>query len=300
MKINPILKKDLKVSSRSMKLSWSVFAYEGALTLAFLWALMIIQEENSIRYGSGNIYNSLIYLFPVIAVVQVCIIAFITPIITASSISGEKERQTFEVMMTTCMSPFSVVWGKVLSAVVQIMFYVLASFPIMALAFIAGGISWGTLLLFLLAVMLLAFFSGSIGILCSTMCRKSITAVIVSYIFYFIIYVGTFFPMIGKVFSASGNGGESMLALLLNPGVFFEEFFMRVMTGDSLFYGSTFDEDDVGIITYFLIEHGLWIYVSAIGIALLTLLFLLWAARNVNPLNAKVTKRKKGKKNKRD
>jgi len=92
---NPIVKKDLQVTARSMRFSWGVFAYEGVLMLAFLLALAIIQGNVRSFYSNGNIYNYLIYLFPVLAVSQVLIVALIMPIMTASAISGEKERQTF-------------------------------------------------------------------------------------------------------------------------------------------------------------------------------------------------------------
>lgn len=122
IRINPIIKKDLQVTARSMRLSWGLFAYEVVLTLAFLLALAIIQADNNSYYSSRNIYSYLIYLFPVQAAVQVFIVALIVPIITAPSISGEKERQTFDIMLTTCMSPFSIVLGKVISAVIRILF----------------------------------------------------------------------------------------------------------------------------------------------------------------------------------
>ena len=164
MKLNPIVKKDLQVTARSMRLSWGLFAYEAVLTMAFLLALYIIQIDRNSIYSNGNVYSSLVYLFPVIAVVQVCIVALITPIITASSISGEKERQTFDIMLTTCMSPFSIVLGKVISAVFRILFYVVPSMPIMALSFVVGGLSWLDLLYFLLIINLikLAKLSNSI------------------------------------------------------------------------------------------------------------------------------------------
>ena len=38
MRWNPIVKKDLQVSARSMRISWGVFAYEAVLTMAFLLA----------------------------------------------------------------------------------------------------------------------------------------------------------------------------------------------------------------------------------------------------------------------
>ena len=68
---NPIVKKDLQVTARSMRLSWGLFAYEAVLTMTFLMALSIIQQSSRNFYSSGNVYGKLIYLFPVLAVAQV-------------------------------------------------------------------------------------------------------------------------------------------------------------------------------------------------------------------------------------
>ena len=85
IRLNPIVKKDLQVAARSMRLSWGLFAYEAILTMAYLLAMVIIQLENdNIYYSANNIYASMVYLFPVVAVVQVCVVALIMPIITAS------------------------------------------------------------------------------------------------------------------------------------------------------------------------------------------------------------------------
>ncbi len=298
IRLNPIVKKDFQVAARSMRLSWGLFAYEALLTGTFLLALGVIQGLNNYVYSDGNIYSSLIYLFPALAVSQVGIVALIVPIITSSSISGEKERQTFDIMLTTCMSPFSIVFGKVLSAVMRILFYVVAGMPIMALPFVVGGLSWSSLFYFLLAIILLSVFSGSIGIFCSSVCRRSITAVILSFAFYFVFYAVTFFPLLIRSIWGRGNGGESMLFLLFNPIMFFEEFFMHIMSGNSLLGGewgkSAFSQDEVGILTYALSRGTLWMFVSAACILLVSFLFMFAAAWNVNPMHA-MSGRKRGK-----
>lgn len=296
MKWNPIVKKDLQVSARSMRLSWGLFVYEAVLTVAFLLALVVIQLLSADIYGSGNIYGYLVYLFPVVAVVQVCIVALITPIITASSISGEKERQTFDIMLTTCMSPFSIVLGKVISAVLRILFYVVAGMPIMALSFVVGGLSWSNLFYFLLAIILLAVFSGSIGILCSAFCRKSITAVILSFAFYFVVYGLTFLPVFIRAILRSNTIGESLLPLLFNPMVFFEEFFTRIMMGESILGNNSVSRSEVGLVTYWLVHGNVWVFVSAACILALAVLFMLVAAWKVNPMHAASRRRSDKKK----
>ncbi len=291
---NPIVKKDLQVTARSMRISWGLFAYEAVLTMTFLLALTMIQRDSF--YSSGNVYSRLIYLFPVLSVAQVCIVTLIVPVITASSISGEKERQTFDIMLTTCMSPFSIVLGKVMSAVIRILFFVAAGMPIMSLAFVVGGLSWSYLLYFVLSIVLLSLLSGSVGILCSAICSRSITAVVLSYAFYFVIFILTFLPMmikglIGQVYSM----GETMLFLLFNPIIFYEEFFMQLMTGESVFGEANFGKDEVGFITYHLAQGKIWMFVSAGCILLLSVLLLFAAAWKVNPMHSS-TGRKSRKK----
>lgn len=296
LRVNPIVKKDLQVTARSMRLSWGLFAYEAVLTMVFLVALSIIQQISSGFYSSGNVYSHLIYLFPVLSIVQVCIVALIVPIMTSSAISGEKERQTFDIMLTTCMSPFSIVLGKVMSAVLQILFFVAAGMPIMALAFVAGGLSWSYLFYFVLTIVLLSLISGSIGILCSAFCRRSITAVILSYVLYSVICVSTFLPMILMYLLTQGeNAGESLLFLLFNPIIFYEEFFMQLMTGESLFgvEGSQFELENVGFLTYHLSQGKAWMLLSAACIFLLSVLLLLAAAWKVNPMHSSSGRRRR-------
>ncbi len=290
-----------------MRLSWSVFGYEAILVLAFLLAIWVIEEENQSFYNNGNIYDSLVYLFPVIAITQACIVALIVPILTASSISGEKERQTFDIMLTTSMSPFAIVMGKVTSAVMRIMFYVVASLPIMALSFVVGGVKWRYLLYYILTIILLSLFSGSIGILSSALCRRSITAVILSFCFYGLVFGGTFVPLIIEAIMAATqdvytnggyihNMGECLLPLLFNPLVFFEEFFAFLMTGNSIISDAGFTTNNVGYITYVFSQGKVWMFVSAGCILLLAFLFMLAAAWLVNPMNAPAKRKKRKKK----
>ena len=197
-------------------------------------------------------------------------------------------------MHTTCISPVSIVVGKVISAVIRILFFVVAGMPIMALSFIAGGLGWSSLFYFVLTIVLLSVLSGSIGILCSALCRKSITAVILSFAFYFVIYFMTFVAMILKyVWSKGKSAGESMLFLLANPFVFFEEFFMQIMRGESLFgtAGSNFSRQEVGFLTYHLSQGKTWLFLSAACLFVLSLVFMIAAAWKINPMHGTVGKK---------
>lgn len=294
MHLNPIVKKDVRVQARSIKICLGVFFYELILALVFFLAMSIIQQER--RYSTSNIYSYMVWLYPVLSVTQLVILGVVVPVRTASAISGEKERQTFDIMMTTSMTPFSVILGKVMTAILQSMFFVVASMPIMALSFIIGGMSWSYLFWFLCIALLVSLFSASIGIFCSSICKKSISAVIMSYGFYLIFFLGTVLPVL--IYSMSNNAWYNMssvptysygenwyLFLLLNPAIYLMEIYIRVMVGQSFV-------NDIpsitGVLTKgpinFVASGNHWIVISTILFLAVSFLFLFLAARRINPI----------------
>lgn len=304
--LNPIVKKDVKVQSRSMKICWAVFAYELILALVFFMAMLIIQGNS--RYSTENIYSSMVWLYPVLGVTQLVVLGLVVPVQTASSISGEKERQTFDIMMTTSMTPFSIIMGKVMTAIVQSMFYVVASMPIMALSFIIGGVSWVYLFWFLGVAFLVSFFTASIGILCSSLCKKTISAVILSYIFYLVFFAGTVLPtvLVGISISLMDYPTNSVdvtwltlmkniyLLMLLNPALYLTEFFSRVMVSESVMNTmiSQIGDSALGKTLVDYVATGYWwLILSTILFLLVSLLFLWLASKRINPIKGHAAKR---------
>ena len=292
MHLNPIVKKDVRVQSRSMKICWGIFAYELILALVFFFAMLIIQQ-NVVYSSDQNIYSAMVWLYPILAVTQLVILGVVVPVRTAASISGEKERQTFDIMMTTSMTPFSVILGKVMTAIVQSMFYVVAGMPVMALPFIIGGMSWSSLFWFLGVALLVSVFSASIGILCSSICRKSISAVIMSYGIYLIFFLGTVIPyliywLVTEVNDSygsaqTGSGENLLLLLLLTPAVYLLEFFAEVMMGESLIASMLPSAQSKGLFRLAASE-GRWLVISTITFLAVTFLFLWLAARRIDPV----------------
>ncbi len=280
------------VTSRSMKFCWGFFAYEAVLVLTLMLSLFAINSSISSVYTQSTIFHYLTYIFPILGAAQLCIVALFMPIITSSSISGEIERQTYDILMTTCMSPFSIVMGKVASVMMQILLYVVGSIPIMSISFIIGGMSWWTLLLYLITVIGFAFFSGSMGVMCSALFRKSILAVIMSFVIYVLLFLATFIPLIISEVISYEVTGASALPLLFNPVMFFVDFFVMVMTGQSIF--QEFDASDFGTFSYLLMGDGRFVFTSAIVQMIMALGFIMIAAHCINPLRRKekIKKRK--------
>lgn len=284
MRLNPIIKKDVKVQSRSYKMCVEVFVYEIIMALVFFVAMIFITRQN--RYSDDNVYASIVWLYPVLAVTQWVILGVIIPIHTSSAISGEKERQTFDIMMTTSMTPWSIIMGKVMTAVLQGMLFVVASVPVMALTFVVGGLSWSYLFWFIAIALLVSLFAASIGIMCSSICRKSITAVIVSYGIYMIFFIVTALPvyLIGPMTDYAKDAEDMIGCLLLNPAVYLAEFVGQTMTQESMI-GNMIDQTKNMPIMKFLSSGYWWLIVSTIVFVAISVIFLAIAAKRISPVS---------------
>jgi ABC-type transport system involved in multi-copper enzyme maturation permease subunit len=237
-------------------------------------------------YDVANIYSYIIMLYPILALTQIGILGVVIPINTASSISGEKERQTFDIMMTTSMTPFSVIMGKVISAMIDGMSFVVAGLPIMALAFVIGGVSWSYLFKFLAIALLVSLFSSSIGIMCSSLCKKSITAVTMSYGIYIVFFVVTVIPYWISQIMGINKGIFKWLSealFIINPVNYLEEFFVWIMGGSSPGYtgldiiNSRFKTLDAATF------HNIWMSVSTFAFIVVSFLFLFVAEKRISP-----------------
>jgi ABC-type transport system involved in multi-copper enzyme maturation permease subunit len=73
--------------------------------------------------------------------IELMIIAAITPSVTAMAISGEKEKQTYEMLLATPLSPSSILWGKLIAAMSYVFLIVFAAIPLASLVFVFGGVA---------------------------------------------------------------------------------------------------------------------------------------------------------------
>ena len=110
MRLNPIVKKEIRVQARSMRICWEVFAYEAIMAAVFFFAMLIF--EQTLSYSQSNIYSSITGLFPVLGMTQLMILGVVIPVRTSTAISGEKERGILlgwgtAMMMAGQMRPIS-------------------------------------------------------------------------------------------------------------------------------------------------------------------------------------------------
>ena len=278
LRMNPILKKDLKVTARTLRFYLTIFIFEIILGIVFLMA----SSSFGYSYYSTNTerFEGFLYFFVIFGIVELVMVALIMPAITSSSISGEKEHQTFDILMTTAISHWRIVIGKLFSAVFHVMLFVIGSLPFLSVSFVIGGLSWSVLFEFLFLAFVFSIYAGSIGIFASAVCKKSKAAIILSLFLYSMLMGMNYLPLFAVALTDK-DPFFSVLILLINPVMLFIEFFVKSLSGGDSLLTELFNSTHP---LYGFVEGAGWIVVSTIAILAMSFLFMWLSVRLINPL----------------
>lgn len=186
-RINPVLLKELKVKMRSWKAAILIGSYNLVLALLTIFIVKLTMNTNIGVVNQQNIFAT--YAFMVAA--QFGLITLIAPALTAGSISGERERQTLDILLSTTLNHGSIILGKLFSSLSQIILLIVSSIPVFSIIFLYGGIGLSGLLQVFIFYILLAITLGSIGIFFSTYLKKSTAANVLTYAVVVFLYLGT-------------------------------------------------------------------------------------------------------------
>jgi len=109
------------------------------------------------------------------------LVVFLSPAFTAGTISGERERKTLDLLITTLLPTRSLVLGKLTSALAYIVLLTLAALPIQSLALMFGGIILSEVIIGTLILLVTALIAGSMGIFVSSIMKSSIASTVLTY-----------------------------------------------------------------------------------------------------------------------
>lgn len=221
--MNPILKKELRIKMRSWKIIAVMLIYLSAL--GGLIALM----SSNILIGYGSMYGikpeQISSIFAFIVMAQLGLILLLVPATTSNSISGERERGTLDLLICTKMSSISLVIGKLLSSIAEVLLLLIVSMPILSIIFLFGGVSPLNIVLIFVFYVITSILFGSIGIFMTSFIKKTTTANIMTYFVSSMIAFGTAFIVLAmEIFYYRPNGSVGFTnqipkILYINPFV---------------------------------------------------------------------------------
>ena len=236
MKTNPVYKREMMVMARSLRMPLIITVFNSILAIVAL--LNMYSNVLQVRLTADIQYSSFLDLYRFVAGIEFIMLLLIMPATTAGSISGERERQTLDLMLTTGIKSWEIVAGMLGAAFVKIFLLVVSSFPMIALVFVYGGITGRDVLFMLLCFVTSALFAGSLGICCSSLFKRSTVATVAAYGVLALAVAGTLavnsfaYSMARMNWNQSGytmgmigeqtvNSGGFLYTLLVNPAATF-------------------------------------------------------------------------------
>ncbi|MEQ1905468.1 MAG: ABC transporter permease subunit [Pirellulaceae bacterium] len=137
-----------------------------------------------------------LYVYQSLAPWYICYVVLfnilIGPVFSAGSVTSERERQTLDLLLTTMLSPWQILWGKLFSGLrVSTVLTSFLLWPVF-LALVMVPSYWGTvlsLLAYLLIVALTCLTTANLALMCSTLFHKTSTSLVVTYMFIVVLFL---------------------------------------------------------------------------------------------------------------
>jgi len=193
--MNPVIEKELKTKMRGWRAPVLISLYLGFLLLVvFLYFL----ANNQLGMRGFQSFNPRVAInaYNTLALFQFLLLLFITPVLTGGAISSERERQTLDLLLCTSFSTFKVVIGKIVVSIAHVLLLITASLPIMGIVFLFGGVKPTDLLRLFLFYIGTALLLGSLGTFYSTIFKKTIVSIVMSFLTIGFLTIGTYIVML--------------------------------------------------------------------------------------------------------
>lgn len=193
LRVNPIIVKELRSRMRGPR-AFITLTVTLLLTGAVMYGMLQLVSAMSRNYGttimSAQVGQVLLAALSFLELVMICAI---TPAVTAGTISGEREKQTYEMLQATPLSPASLVWGKLVSALSYVFLLLFAAVPLGSVVFIFGGVVARDMLKALAVLMVLAVAFGVLGLFMSALFGRTGRATVASFL---VVLVLVFLPLV--------------------------------------------------------------------------------------------------------
>lgn len=181
---NPVLSRELTERMRGPRAMIMLSAY-----LAVLGIILVLVYRSKSSFGNDPFGGSPVTqiastgqgLFEWTLFFTLLLVLFLVPGFTAGSVAGERERQTLLPMQVTMLRPLSIVLGKIGASVVFTLLLVVATLPLLTVAYLIGGVTLTDIAKGLGLVLFTALGLAAISVACSTFMKRVQTATVLAY-----------------------------------------------------------------------------------------------------------------------
>jgi ABC-type transport system involved in multi-copper enzyme maturation permease subunit len=143
------------------------------------------------------------------------VVIFLVPAFSCTAITTEREGKTLDLLLTTTIRPWEIVWGKLLSALVVILLFMASALPLVTVCFLFGGVSPWDLAILYLGVLFSTLVVSSVSLSVSAHCKESKSAVVISYVLTLIIVVLVVIAVVAMSAAFMGRRGAGAIAAVM-------------------------------------------------------------------------------------
>ena len=147
-----------------------------------IWIIYISYSSAASQPFGPNARQAGKVVLGAVVFVQIFLVTLVGPAFTAASISGERERQTYDLLRTTLLSAHGLVGGKLFSALSYVFLLIGAAVPVLSIALMLGGVSLIELGVSQLLIVVSAVAYALIGIFFSAVMRSTIAASVTTFV----------------------------------------------------------------------------------------------------------------------
>lgn len=198
---NPIVAKELRSRMRTWRAGTVVLVYLAVVGLVG-YAAYVQVVRSAVNVASLGHAGTVV--FDALAVTVLVLLVLLVPGLVGGSVSGERERQTLDLLLCTPVRPARIVIGKLVASLLFVLVLLVASIPLFSAVFLLGGVSLSQVAVVVLVGTVTVVATGSLAMLCSVTLRRTTSSTICSYMAAFLLVV---MPLLaGFLVSLAGNG----------------------------------------------------------------------------------------------
>lgn len=282
---NPVLARELRGrirGRRAMIILVVYLAITAALTLLVYATIdasfaSLVNDPEEARIAGKGIFLTVMGAM----LMQVCVIS---PLLTAGAIAGERERQTYDLLLISLLSPAQIILGKLAAAIAFTLLLIIAALPLAGLAFLFGGVSGAELLIGMIGILVTAVCYAAVGMFWSTLMRTTLAATVFAQGTVIAILLGVPFVFVVISVFTDWSVGLPSLAYVYVVGLLFSlhPFIALGITAESLVRGRNPFFFEISTRTGDIFVPSPWITYTAFGV-ILTGLFLFLSIRLLKP-----------------
>jgi ABC-2 type transport system permease protein len=223
---NPIVLKEMRGRMRGSRglVVLTMYILGMSLLVAFVYLTYLTSNTTVRTVEEQQVFGKVI--FSAVIIMEMFMVSFVAPALTAGAIAAEREHQTYDLLRTTLLPARSLVGGKFFSGLVFLLLLLLAAVPLQSLAFFFGGVALEEVVISAVILIVMAISFSAFGLFFSSFIKRTLVSTVLAYAFtIFILFGVPMLLMFGAFgFSMFGIGANSaspnlLLEVLLFAGL---------------------------------------------------------------------------------